>query len=173
MDEIRFRKGRKTLAGLDPEQVLAGLEDVRRKNAGKLTPKAIIAAAESPSHPLHAAFEWDDAKAACRFRKLQARLMIRSVVIIRDETPPVPAYLSVTVEHNAKPERFYQHTDVIVEDEFVSAIRLLRRKFDEAAESLAGAKRVGERLRRSDVDMQTLVAIGEALATARAIAGRI
>ena len=44
-------------------------------------PKDILQAARKPKHPLHSAFDWDDAEAAQQYRLGQARGMIRSLRI--------------------------------------------------------------------------------------------
>jgi mitochondrial fission protein ELM1 len=44
-----------------------------------LTPRAVLADAESPSSPLHKRFTWDDDKAAARWRLHQARILVASV----------------------------------------------------------------------------------------------
>jgi hypothetical protein len=46
------------------------------------TPDDIIEAAESPEHPLHGDFEWDDSKAGHRWRQAQARAILRTVQVI-------------------------------------------------------------------------------------------
>jgi hypothetical protein len=178
MERIEFRKGgrRAFTEHLDPADVLAGLEEVRLSHGGKLTPEDTVADATPEESLLHPAFEWDEASAAHQFRLSQARAIIRSVVIVRDEQAPVPAYLHVDI-HRAEQqrERYYQHTDVIVErpDEFAAAIRVLRRKFEEARSALEMAQRLGKQATRSDVDLELLSRIGDALAAAQTMAGRI
>lgn len=172
MERIEFRQGsrRAFAAHVDPEHVLAGLEDVRLSHDGKLTPEDVVEAADTDTR-LHPAFEWDNEKAGHSFRLTQARAMIRSVVIIRDEQAPRPAYLHVEIEQ----QRFYQHTDVLIErpDEFAAALRALRRKFQEAQLALEAAQRLGKQTTRSNVDLELLSRIGDALTTASALAGRI
>lgn len=48
---------------------------------GKLEQQHIIDAAMDPQNPLHEIFEWDDTTAACEHRLLQARQLIRVVVM--------------------------------------------------------------------------------------------
>jgi hypothetical protein len=57
---------------------LQKLED----SAGRITPALVLEAARSPASPLHACFEWDDAKAAEAFRIDQARELIRKVRVV-------------------------------------------------------------------------------------------
>ena len=178
MDEIKFRKGKPPgiHSDLSAEEILNALEGIRQANDGRLTALAVLKAATPKRSLLHGVFEWDDTKAAQHHRMSQARVLIRSIVIVRDEQAPIPAYLNVIVQkEDEESKRYYQHADVIVEqhDEFISAIRLLKRKVLEAEESLSSASRIGAHHKRTDVDMQLLVGIGEALATARAMVDRL
>lgn len=50
-----------------------------RRQAGALTPKAVVDAARPEDHPLHSQFEWDDAVAGEAYRISQAGELIRSV----------------------------------------------------------------------------------------------
>lgn len=63
---------------------------------GKLTPKALVDASRPEDAPLHKAFEWDDQKAAERYRESQAAYIIRSIEVKREDvTEPVRAFFSV------------------------------------------------------------------------------
>lgn len=53
---------------------------------GLLRPDALVQAAESPDHPLHSRFVWDDSEAARLYRIQQAREIIRSFTIRVPET---------------------------------------------------------------------------------------
>lgn len=53
---------------------------------GLLRPEKLVEAAESPTHPLHNRFVWDDSEAARLFRIQQAREVIRSYTIDIPET---------------------------------------------------------------------------------------
>ncbi len=53
---------------------------------GLLRPEALVQAAESPNHPLHSRFVWDDSEAARLYRIQQAREVIRSYTIDIPET---------------------------------------------------------------------------------------
>lgn len=67
---------------------------------GQLTPGAIVEESRAATAVLHSAFEWDDEAAAERFREVQARQIVRSVVLVpqpeRGETAPIiRAYVSL------------------------------------------------------------------------------
>lgn len=64
-------------------QALKELED----RYGRVTARQLLEAARNKKHPLHREFEWNDSKAAERYRLIQAGEIIRSVrvkVIIDD-----------------------------------------------------------------------------------------
>lgn len=56
------------------DAIRAVLDELAR--GGSLTPQAVVDAARSPESPLHECFEWNDKKAAARFRIVQARRLI-------------------------------------------------------------------------------------------------
>lgn len=66
---------------------------------GLLRPEALVVAAESPAHPLHDKFEWDDTEAARLYRIEQARTVIRSFrVHIPDLNVEVQALSSLEMD---------------------------------------------------------------------------
>ena len=63
---------------------------------GTLTEDVVISAAADPGNPLHSCFDWDDQSAAHKYRRVQARAMIRRVKITVETTDfriRVPAYV--------------------------------------------------------------------------------
>jgi hypothetical protein len=75
-------------------QIREALEALEQE--GRLTPDAVVEAARDPLNPLHAEFEWDNQKAAHRFRVEQARTIIasvRMVVIEESRVLVAPAYV--------------------------------------------------------------------------------
>lgn len=59
--------------------VRAALRALERN--GRITPELVLSEAVKPTSPLHDHFEWDDTKAAHRWRLVQARELIRSVKV--------------------------------------------------------------------------------------------
>jgi hypothetical protein len=57
------------------------LEKIQKRCNGIITPDEVVHTAKSPSNPLHSAFEWDNTKAAHNYRKVQARKLLRVVVV--------------------------------------------------------------------------------------------
>jgi len=64
---------------LSAEVAARELEDLR--STGALTPDRIVDAARPKGSPLHCAFEWSDGVAAEQYRLIQARQIIRSVIV--------------------------------------------------------------------------------------------
>lgn len=53
---------------------------ITKTQGGQLTPAAVVDAARPRNSPLHEYFDWSDTSAAEKFRLLQARQLIRTVV---------------------------------------------------------------------------------------------
>ena len=82
------------------EAQVAGDEISRiRVEKGKFfTPMDVVDSAREQGSPLHPAFEWDDEKAAIKYRVEQAGYLIRSIVVVNeaDQTKePIRAFVSV------------------------------------------------------------------------------
>jgi hypothetical protein len=71
------------------------LADITRKAGGRLTPKAVVNAAENPRSRLHKLFEWDNARAAAAYRLDQAREIIRCIRVEQSDGEPVRGYVSI------------------------------------------------------------------------------
>ena len=96
------------------------LERIRAKNGGDATPDAVVAAAKSVRNPLHEEFEWDNAVAAHEHRLNQARSMLRSIKVIREEMPDRPQRVYEVVRRpssdKSKPQKVYQSVEDIMSD---------------------------------------------------------
>lgn len=84
---------------------LAGseLERIRRAHKGALRPEMVLEASRHKNAPLHAAFEWDNTKAAAKWRLKQARDLIGAVVTVEIEDKrtargPVRAFVHVNTK---------------------------------------------------------------------------
>lgn len=62
--------------------VHAELERLRKRHGGVLMPEQVIKAARPKTSPLHGSFDWDDTKAARKWRIEQARRLIRVFVAV-------------------------------------------------------------------------------------------
>ena len=75
--------------------LLAACQELEDKE-GRLTPLSLVRAAKDPTHPLHGAFDWDDAKAGHAWRIEQARgllVRVRMITEEREEQVSVIAYV--------------------------------------------------------------------------------
>ena len=96
-------------------ELLFELERIRITNGGFLTPEAVVSAAKDEDNPLHPYFTWDDTEAAHRWRLEQARKLIRlSVTVIKQDTQPVRAYVSLL---NDRGKNGYRATIDVLSDE--------------------------------------------------------
>ena len=69
----------------DAERIGPELLRLKKRN-GTLTKEAVVKSAQRQGSPLHADFEWDDEKAATAHRLEQARYIMRSIMIVWDES---------------------------------------------------------------------------------------
>lgn len=72
-----------------------------------ITPKLVVQVAEDEANPLHKYFEWNNTKAADRYREWQARQLILSVYLVDSD------------EENAVPVRAFVNLKPDDEDEFI------------------------------------------------------
>ncbi len=84
----------------DAQAVGGELEKLRIASGGVLIPSAVVGRASNRKNVLHPLFEWDDKIAGVKFRKHQARLIIRALVIhvSEDEGLPPTGYVNVRIE---------------------------------------------------------------------------
>ena len=78
----------------------------------RLTAQELVDVSKPESAPLHNAFEWDDATAGNEWRKYQARNMIRSLMIVRNDQEPIKMYFNLE-----KKEPEYKSIELILESE--------------------------------------------------------
>ena len=93
MTNYQFRNGAH-VSGVDANTVGTELTRIYADN-GELSAPLVVDEARPDDAPLHPAFEWDDQVAAELHREHQARTLIRSVQIIRDEEPEAPSFVHV------------------------------------------------------------------------------
>jgi len=138
---------------------------------GKLTAQIVVEAARSKKSPIHDEFEWDDSKAAIRYRLYQARTLIRKVHVL------VVGGTAQTIHH--VPIRAATSDDersdgrYLVERDLIRDVDARQRAIDEAQRYLDGAIKRLEELRsvlgvndasRFDVALRAIEAAKVALA---------
>lgn len=101
----KFKQG----AQIKTDAQIAGAELERLEADGNLTAKALVNASRPAEAPLHKEFEWDDSIAAESYREMQARHIINSIEIVREEREPVRAFFKIE-----RTDSQYHHVDVIM-----------------------------------------------------------
>lgn len=81
------------------------IEKLEEKH-GKVTPRIILDASKTESAPLHNCFEWDDTKAAEKYRETQATAILRNLTVtvetVEESTPKtVRAFVKATEEKHS------------------------------------------------------------------------
>lgn len=69
---------------------------------GVIEPETVVMESESPSAPLHSCFEWDNEKAAHKYRITQAQGIIRAIVSVNEteKSQETRAFVSVEREYH-------------------------------------------------------------------------
>lgn len=69
---------------------------------GVIEPGTVVLESESPSAPLHSCFEWDNEKAAHKYRITQAQGIIRAIVSVNEteKSQETRAFVSVEREYH-------------------------------------------------------------------------
>lgn len=68
---------------------------------GVIEPETVVAESKTPSAPLHSCFEWNDEKAAHKYRIAQAQNIIRAIVVVDEEKQPeTRAFVNVQREYH-------------------------------------------------------------------------
>ena len=147
------------------EDYLRELEEIAAANGGLVRPEAVVEYARNPETALHSWFEWDDSKAAEKYRLHQARMRLRLVLTMHPKAEiKFRAYVSL------KDDRYsgqgYRLTlDVMSESErreqiLLEALAEFRaveekyRQYQELAEIFAAIERSEALLRRKRVRSQ-------------------
>lgn len=98
----QFKDGAR-LSG-DAQTIGEHIETLRMKKGGMLTPEDIVSDAKRARSPLHSAFEWDDSTAAQQYRLVQAREVLRAIVVVHEtmESSPVRAFVRVDTDEGTR-----------------------------------------------------------------------
>lgn len=75
----------------------------------KVTPEQVLEKAKDENTELHKCFDWDDTSAANKYRLYQARTLIQSFVLVREdeEKPKIRAYQITTETAVYQPTRLF------------------------------------------------------------------
>lgn len=95
------------------EEARQALAKIKKANSdGLLTAEDVLEAASHPDHPLHRYFEWDETEAAHQWRLMQARGLIRKVLVSEPDEgigDAVPKYVSLSIDRK-RPGGGYRET---------------------------------------------------------------
>lgn len=102
------------IEGVFPVKAQTAGEEMARiyDKRGVLDPADIVEESRDAAAPLHPCFEWDDAKAAEKYREQQAEKLIRAIVIV-EETPKGPQ----TIRAFPHVEQHYHPIQVVLSSE--------------------------------------------------------
>jgi hypothetical protein len=102
----------------DPNVIGTHIERlIARHGEQHITPEDLLADGQSPSSPLHDQFEWDDEAAANEYRLVQARKVLRSLVVVyedgHEEEMATRAFVKIANDESHK----YTHIHIAMTDE--------------------------------------------------------
>lgn len=90
----------KQISRKDAIVVIRELKAIEQRD-GLITPKAVVTQAKSSKSPLHKFFTWEDREAAAKYREVQARQLICSVLVRdseKEDASPVRAFVNIKAE---------------------------------------------------------------------------
>ena len=122
------------------DDIDTALDDLVVDNA--LHAEDVVAAARDPLSPLHSKFQWDDSKAAHRYRLWQARQIIASVTIKLPDGRATRKYINVPVAA----ARQYEPALLVVQDEdkFTAVLNDALRDLREIQRRIEGLRQLVE-----------------------------
>jgi len=104
-----------------PKATIAGnyIASLNRKHKG-ISAEQLVEECRDAESPLHRCFEWNNPRAADEYRKAQARLVLRSLVVVIQESDDVePVQVNAFVTFDDQPE--YVAIQSVVSDEDLDA----------------------------------------------------
>ena len=113
---MKFKRRKGFQIKTNPQIVGEYCYELEQKKGGKLTPKELVEAARDVNSPLHNEFEWDDTKAAQKYREWQARYIISSIELTIISVPAEPTRVNLHITNEEKLEescgvKFYHSLD--------------------------------------------------------------
>lgn len=87
---------------VDPNTAGRYLDAIYRET-GRIEPSEVVERSRDVASPLHGCFEWDDSKAAQKWREQQARVLIANVMVVGEPTEHVYTRAFVHVEQEYQP----------------------------------------------------------------------
>lgn len=172
---VRWRASFHAPKGVSAVTAAEELDRIRAAR-GELTAAAVLDESRPEDAPLHAAFEWDDSKAAEHYRLQQSRQLIKAVVVIekRVDASEVECSRFHLVSGAARGSTQYLPTEVVAQDVdlFADALRRLEADVVSAQRSVQNLERVAAGVSLEPEKTQRIAAAVKALeAMTVAIAG--
>lgn len=124
------------IPGIIPVDAQKAGEELDRiyKAKGRLEPSDIVEESRSETAPLHPCFEWDDQKAANKYRESQAMLIVRSIVTVQEsQKGPQQVRAFVHVEQSYKPISVVVNSEKQIAELLetaLSELRAFKRKYE-------------------------------------------
>ena len=155
--------------GVKAEVAHEEFERIRR--GGPLTAKSVVDASRPSSAPLHPAFTWNNKEAGELYRLIEARTMIRSVMVVRaDDGEPERQYVHVSESAEQGAGRYETVAAVVASvDLYANALAELTGKVNDALESVRELERAAqgssdsERLMRVGIAVKAMETAAEAI----------
>jgi len=160
--EVRFMLREGARVSGDPNQIGRELESIYSEE-GQINAEIYVKAAKDPGSALHGTLEWDNRKAGHQYRLMQARTIIRAIVVTDGEKTSGPVYVKVSKDKG------YQPADVVVHDVdmFSAALTLLQRKLNESLRAVNDLKSAAEALPDTEAERMAKITMAvQALHTA-------
>ena len=134
MKKYDFRPGFAWKA--DPEEVGRTIEKLSEQTGGEVSPAMVVQEAKKKNSPLHNCFDWNNTKAAEKWRMHQARLLLGSIVINFEYSEPETVRAFLNIQTPGK--QTYYHINSIIDDEGKMQIIIdqLKRKLSLISEQL-------------------------------------
>ncbi len=85
MRKLKYGYADKVCINVKAQIVGQELTRLVQVNKGALLPETVVRAARPIRSPLHRCFEWDDKRAAHKYRVFQAGYLLRAVVVISED----------------------------------------------------------------------------------------
>ena len=109
---MKFKRRKGFQIKTNPQVVGEYCYQLEQEKGGKLTPKELVEAARDVDSPLHNEFEWNDTKAAQKYREWQARYIISSIELEIVNVPQEPTVVDLEItEQKHSAVKFYHSLD--------------------------------------------------------------
>lgn len=170
----KFRFTTRRSYGVSADVAGREFDRLSAEHGGRITSAQVVDAARPDEAPLHPAFEWDDEKAAERYRQHQASTLIRAVVLVPEVASHQPEHRAyVLTQTQEAPKPVYVKAEEVVQEPslFADALQRLERTLSVARQSVVELRDLAqsagsepERLARIALAAQALEAAGAAVA---------